>query len=202
MKTIFGYSLHKVLIIIGGIFLLLAAITLIISLVKSRMDRNDPKKTVQDIEKSQNTSVITASVFFAFAIVLVGTGLYMYLRQPCHAPAPEPSPPIGTDEQLIDDKIKEGWFLQTEDSKQSDPAKDPCVVNKDNLADWGLKHGTDIDPKDCDGEGWVLRKNTRTYRYNPERARTVNYRGLRVLLNENIPGLGGKKATESPAFFA
>lgn len=197
MRTLFGMSIDKILFIAGGIFLFSATVILFVGFVKSHNDKKDPNKTQQELEQFHNSIVITASVLFSVAIVLIGTGLFTYFKGDHHAPVPSPSPALDADEQMIDDKLKEGWFLKPEDSKHTNPATDPSVINDKNLAEWGLQHGS----KSSDAEKWMLHKNTKTYKYNPEKARVVNYRGLSVLLNNNIPGIK-KKATKSPAFFA
>ncbi len=76
------------------------------------------------------------------------------------------------------------------------------MIHKGNIADWGLQHGSATNIEECeDVDNWMLRKTEKFYRYDPDTARAVNYRGLRVLLNNKIPGIG-KQATKSPASFA
>lgn len=198
MRTLFGMSIDKILFIAGGIFLFSATVILFVGLVKSHNDKKDPQKTQQELEQFHNSIVITASVLFSVAIVLIGTGLITYFRGDRHTPLPSPSPAVDDDEQMIDAKLKEGWFLKPEDSIHTDPATDPSVINDENLAEWGLHHGS---KPSKDADKWVLHKNTKTYKHNPKKSRTVNYRGLCVVLNENVPGIK-KKATKSPAFFA
>jgi hypothetical protein len=79
MKTLFGKSIHSILFFIGGIFLFIAAVTLISGLISANRSAKNGKP-VTEIEYAKSVSVISASVCFSVSIVLICTGIFVYFN--------------------------------------------------------------------------------------------------------------------------